>query len=229
MTNRTELGFDELLDEVRRNVQVATRTQFPGTVVAFRRNPRPTADILMGLNTIIVGNEQVEVQLERVPVMYYTASGITIQSDLEVGDEVWVSVADRDISSWIEGGGNSRPNVGRLHDVSDAVCEPKIQSNKFLPRVTPGKKTLRIGAINGDDEILLDVEGSTITINAGSIKIGGGAVEQAVLGNTLDTFLNAVKLWLDTHTHPVAGAVAGPSLPPSPAVTNILSSKVDVE
>lgn len=175
----SEIELDDALDVFRESIEVGIRTQIPGTVKAFRRNPRPNADITVGPNAILDDGTVIEIDtLTEVPVMYYTASGITIQTDLEVGDEVWISVPDRDTTAWLESGGQLEPHTRMRHDLSFAVCEPKMQSSKNVPKVNPGKKTLYIGDAGGQNTFLkINIQSGQVTIEATNIKLGESATQ----------------------------------------------------
>lgn len=92
-------------------------------------------------------------------------------------------------------------------------------------------------------DILIDALGNTrftttgdFTMGFATLKLGLAAVQPAVLGTLLTTFLDALILWLDTHTHTssVPGSPTSPPIVPSsptltPQVTPLLSTTVTVQ
>lgn len=115
-------------------------------------------------------------------------------------------------------------------------------SKDVVLRTKPGQK-LKIRTSNDGDGVDITVEGNgDVLIQAtgsGKVKLGGtDALEPAVLGDTLDRFLNQVKTWLDSHTHiltiaAMAGAggtgTAAPPTPSSPSVPDIKADEVELK
>ena len=92
-------------------------------------------------------------------------------------------------------------------------------------------------------DLLIDVLGNSTFTTTGDVlmgfatlKLGLAAVEPAVLGTQLATLLQALLLWLDTHTH-TSASPGSPTSPPNvpatptalPTPTQCLSTTVTVQ
>ena len=75
-----------------------------------------------------------------------------------------------------------------------------------------------------------DIELATVLEDT-KIKLGAGAIEPTTLAATLATFLDALVLWANTHTHAFAGpsGTTATGLPTPPSRPNIAATKVFVE
>lgn len=68
--------------------------------------------------------------------------------------------------------------------------------------------------------------GPQIHFKESLIELGSEGGEGVALGNTLSQFLAKLVLWLNAHTHPVTGTLAGKSLPPLDPAPNVASATV---
>lgn len=218
--------LNDVCEALKDQINIMSRTMIPGTVVGFRRiKNRPVADIRVGTLIVWADRTSSEKIIRNVPVQNFCAGGITIQVDLEKGDEVWISCADRDISTWIESGEAHKPATGRIKDFSDAVCIPNLQSNKNLPTAVPGKRTIYIGSKDGSTTFMkLSVLNDDITFEANSVKIGKGAT----LGAARISDTVAVDANMATWITAVSLATGAPA-PSDFGLISSGSSKVDIE
>lgn len=81
-------------------------------------------------------------------------------------------------------------------------------------------------------DLLIDALGNTdftttgaFTMGFATLKLGLAAVQPAVLGTLLITFLESLILWLDTHTH-TSATPGSPTTPPNVPSTTVLSTQV---
>lgn len=142
------------------------------------------------------------------------------------------------------GGGGYSP-VGA--EVPNTRVDPAgdAESGKTTVRL-PAKAKLTFEFESGRKIELTDRDGKLVLACAdldiqasGTVKLGTGAVEKAVLGDQLKAWLDAVKVWLDAHTHVVSNVTAGtgvatatPSITPtpvSPLPASALSASVTVK
>lgn len=68
-----------------------------------------------------------------------------------------------------------------------------------------------------------------IEATGGIELISGASLEKMVLGQTLKTFIDGLKTWLDSHVHPTPVGPSSAPLVPSPTVPNFLSNKNKVD
>lgn len=218
--------LNDVCEALKSQINIMSRTMIPGTVVGFRRvRNRPVADIRIGTLIVWADRTTSEKVIRNVPVQNFCAGGITIQVDLDKGDEVWISCADRNISTWIQSGKAQKPETGRIKDFSDAVCIPNLQSNGNLPTAAPGKKTIYIGSKDGSTTFLkLSVLNDEITIEADSVKIGKGATLGAArVGDTVEADEN-MEIWIAA-----VSVATGAAAPSDFGLISSGSSKVDIE
>jgi uncharacterized protein involved in type VI secretion and phage assembly len=112
-------------------------------------------------------------------------------------------------------------------DGSEAI---NIKDTKNGNTVTLNAKGILIQDQNGNT---VKLESSGITIDGSAIKIGAGAVDKLVKGDTLKLLLAPWLTMVATHVHPNGnmGSPTGPSptLSPAPDLTSALSQKHSLE
>ena len=159
-------------------------------------------------------------EIPDIPVWTYgqgATGGGYLQFPVRIGDKGWVHVSDRSLDGWYENG-LSAPAAGyHTHSPIDG---------HFVPGARDKTRAL------AQDDFAAVLEHTLI-------KIGVDAAEAAVLGDTLDAYLNSLKLHIDGHVHLATGQPALTSPPvqklapgtpdPSPTVPDILSDKVKIE
>jgi len=143
----------------------------------------------------------------------------------EKDDEVLVAFVHGDMRFPIVLGGLyngvDKPPTARTDGRDQKVIRTKAGHEVLLD---DGAKEIRITTAQGGTmtvtatgEITLDA--AKVTVKADTIDLGGGATQQAVLGNALlEAFIQ--------HTHPAPGGVTGPASPLPPTV---LTSAVKVK
>jgi hypothetical protein len=168
----------DVADAIRERTMIDTRCAMPAIVKSFSRKGRPHCSIQIAHEAILADDSSVEIPIvERVPVVYPQMAGITIQADLEPGDEVLAIATDRQLDIWLQQGGTVRPLVGRFHSIADIVVMPGLVSDANVAPVTPGSRTLYLGdASDSTASIRIDVrDDGKITAEAGGIDLGSGA------------------------------------------------------
>ncbi len=111
------------------------RTAMPGRVVSFDPDKQTVVAQPM---TRLVKADGTGVDLPPlgdVPVQFPEAGGFALTFPIEAGDEGVILIADRCIDGWWQSGQPSDPMDFRLHDLSDGMFIPGINS---LQNVIPG-------------------------------------------------------------------------------------------
>lgn len=137
------------------------------------------------------------------PVGTWRLGGMVLAGELEPGDEVLIVTCEREIRPWWLGGKAHDPQSRRMHAAEDSVVLPWI-SNLKRTITAQASGTLYLGREDATAGITITrgpLPGTTTIegTGTGSIKLGSGAVDAAVLGTTL------------------AAAVGTPALPASVA------------
>lgn len=175
-----------------------------------------------------IRNEDGEVEvltippITRAPVIFPSGNGYRIAWKLAKDDVVFLTFAERSLDKVLdaEKGRVLDPLDSRKHDLSDAVVIPGFRQ-RGSAQPDPGDD-LVIGAEDGSTQITITKNGD-VTIKAeGTIKIGDGASESAVLGDALATWLTST-LQVASPLGPIGPAVA------PPVAGSELSNKVKVK
>lgn len=144
----------------------------------------------------------------------------------EVGDTVWMEFAGGDVSRpiWVGTFWSAPESTGGDGDLGSSTGT-EVPTSDGSKVAGPGRLVLRtrsghrlyadddagvVAIVAGDDgaEIRIDAQG-VVTIKAGTIKLGDGASEKLVLGDSFMQLFNQ-------HVHPTG---VGPSGPPSNPMT----------
>lgn len=130
--------------------------------------------------------------LLKCPVFFLSGSSCHLTFPITAGDTCIVLFCDREIDTWLNTGGTAVPSSMRMHDMNDAIALVGIRSlaNKLTDYYTLGPE-LRIGTshIRIDNIGNIDITGTKVSIKNASYDLKTG----------LDTLLNALKYWVDTH------------------------------
>ena len=119
-----------LVDERIKTFKSTLNTVIVGEIVSF--DPATvTAEIQIGVTFPLDGGEMMPItNLLNVPIMALKAGGFTMTFPVKAGDECIVFFSQRDISTWIENGGQIQPSTPRQLNLSDAVALVGLQSAK---------------------------------------------------------------------------------------------------
>lgn len=157
--------------------------------------------------------------LTGVPVVFPGANGYRLTFPLAKGDTVLVVFSEASLDKWARHGGEVDPIDDRRHALSDAIAIPGLRSFAS-PLASAPTDRMTIGSDTG---LAIHVDGA-------SIRIGDNVnVQGAGLGDTLQTFLNTLKVWLDTHAHSTAVGPSGPPAVASTTVPTVASATVKVK
>jgi len=145
-----------------------------------------------------------------VPVVFPGGGGFVVQFPISVGDTVLLVFSAVSLDKWLAGGGGPvDPEGGGAHSLADAVAMPGLRSFKDARKQAP----------------------------SGHVLIGkdGDPSEKAALGETIKAHFEALKTWLEAHTHtvPIVGPAGTtptttPVVLPSPTVPETGSGTVKV-
>jgi hypothetical protein len=123
-----------------------------------------------------------------VPILQLVGGGFRTTYPIAVGDTVLLVFARRSLDKWKAYGGEVDPADRRLFNLSDAVAIPGL-----LPFSAAWSGTSTTAMTAGKDG------GPQVHFGSTDIKIGGGdAAQAAVLGNSLETYLDALVTALST-------------------------------
>lgn len=112
----------------------------PAVVVSYNRVTN-RATVAPAINMVMTNNEQVtRAQLANIPVLAIGGGDFVLTFPLKAGDTGWIEASDRDISTWLQGGGKrrSQPNTHRTHSFSDGRFIPDKLADFTLPPEAEG-------------------------------------------------------------------------------------------
>lgn len=112
----------------------------PAVVVSYNRVTN-RATVAPAINMVMTNNEQlVRAQLANIPVLALGGGDFVLTFPLKPGDTGWIEASDRDISTWLQGGGKrrSQPNTHRTHSFSDGRFIPDKLADFTLPAEAEG-------------------------------------------------------------------------------------------
>lgn len=124
----------------------------------------------------------------------------SISLPIQPGDKGWLMAADRDISTFQQGLGESQPNTARMHSFQDGMFMPDAMSNGDAP-AGQGDRVV-IGSNDGG--AFMSFDGSGFYFNVGGTEWALTAAGFAQTGGTVTH--NGVNIG-DTHVH--GGVVSG--------------------
>lgn len=172
---------EDLADLIDLNQRVATRTSIPGIVTGTRKvGKRVVVSVQLSPKLALRnGSYQDIVEIDRVPIGFFTGGGVTIRCSLDAGDGCMCMVSDRTLAGFLTSAGKTyKPIVGQTHDPRDIVALPILTPDTLEPSVDIGAKELYIGDNNGKTAFLrLNVAKGTLTIESTiSVSVNSPAV-----------------------------------------------------
>lgn len=181
---------------------------FPGKVTAYDAQTQ-TAHVQPQLKRMILDEDGGKTYeslplLPYVPVLFPRAGGYTMTLPLGPGDFVWVMISDAGLSEWLETGQESEPWDTRRHHPSGAVCYPGCYPDT-QPLADADTGGLMLGKDGAETQI---------RISPSEIKLGATAAQFVALANLVQTALDDIRAFINTHTHLTAGT--GSPVPPAP-------------
>lgn len=215
---RDEQGEATVETAIRTQVEAMlknTNTCLPGIVKSFNKETQ-TAEVQPAIKRLFVEVGWVDLPLcVDVPVQFPSGGDFVMTFPVTDGDECLLVFSQRAIDFWWDRGGVQLPAEYRLHDLSDAFAVMGVSSK---PRALTAFNTNGVELRTRAGEVLFRVEPDGVWVG------GVPGAQPAVLG----TALAAILVLLKAHTHPVSGAVAGPSPQLATMSTSPLAAKVKV-
>jgi len=204
-------------------------TAIPGRVLAYdAAKQKVDVQPLVQVSYVNEDDETITVQLPvvtDVPVMFPGAGGYRITFPVKAGDQdgdtVLLVFAESSIDTWLANGGIVDPRDDRRFHLTDGIALLGLRDYAHA-----------LASASADAMTLGDDAGLQIFIDGSKVQIGSNAaldLDAVALATATATALSNIATWLTTHTHPVAGAVAGVSVLPPPNIPGIASSVVEVK
>jgi hypothetical protein len=160
----------------------ATDDMLPARVIAFDRAAnRVQVQPLIRMVTTS-GQSVSRAQIASLPVVQMGGGGMVMLFNLSPGDLGWIKANDRDVSLFLQSGGESNPNTYRKHKFEDAV---------FIPDVVRGWTLASEDAANA---VLQTTDGSVrIALWPDRVKVTAGEASMTIT-NAGTTFSGAVSM-----------------------------------
>jgi len=207
-----------LVDERLKTFKTTLNTAIVGNIVSF--NPvTVTAEIQIGVSFPLDDGTPFNItNLLNVPIMVLQAGGFSMTFPIKAGDECIVFFSQRDISLWLENGGQIQTSSKRQLNMSDAVALVGLQSaKKRVVNYDPDNLQIRTEnaslTITPDGEVLVDTRSEINITSDNGINITGNVDidgEITVSGNmntdgklTVATTIDDGNGCLSTHIHHV--------------------------
>lgn len=130
------------------------------------------------------------ISIDDIPVVFPSGGGAEVTLPIKKGDQVLLIFSMRNIQDWmISDGQTVTSSTRKTHRVQDAIAIPSMFTKKQAKEANPDHMEL----LFGDSKIQIQ-ENSKIVIESGTVELGDGATQSAVLGEEL-------KDWLENHQH----------------------------
>ena len=238
MTENTQIGAlsPTLAEVIVKAIEARIfdlHTGLPARVLSYDPDSQ-SAEVQPLLNRVFLNADQeletLEIPpLKNVPVQYPAGNGWHISYRLAAGDVVYLTFAERSLDKWLDTAGvlTVDPADSRKHDLSDAIAIPGIRTRSAAvpdpgDDLVLGKEDGSIEVRLSPTQIAVNAGGTTIIVrDDGTVDLGDGATQAAVLGDALDT-------WLTTSL--TVSTAFGPSGPSTiPLSSSELSGSVKVK
>ena len=220
----SENPFTFMLDEAFTGLLRSLMICLPGRIVGFDPATQ-RAQVECGVQRLVNGQRGITIPvIENVPVQFAGDSEWYHFHQITPGQtEGLIHFTQRAADVWINQGGPSAPTDFRLFDAKDAFFSPGYRSG---PRAIPSFPNDGAGISNyagdvrihaQDGIITMTAGGSTITIDASGVTIGGAQITNngntTINGNigVTGTMQNDGTNVGRTHTHPQGNDSAGDS------------------
>lgn len=211
--SRPELG--DLLDLTNKQSSQKQRGPVPASVESYDQSTQ-TVNAKPLVQPLVNGKPKDLPVVVQVPVFFPRSSSgeASITWPIKVGDTVYLVPAEMDISAWFVRGVSEAPTERRA-DLSDSIALAGLGNlSDSLP----------------SDAFAVDA----LVVRAENIYLGSGtASDYVALASLVLGELQAMKTWVDLHTHTggtLGGGLTGvPATLPSPTPSSPASSKVRSE
>ncbi len=151
-----------------------------------------------------------------VPVVWPRGGGYVMTLPLQPGDFVWLMFSEASLAEWRTTGQVSEPTDARRHSIGYPYAIPGAfpDVSPLSPEPTqdiPNRTTkMVIGADGGNAQIVIDKNPL-----APMIQIGRDASDFVALATLVQTALDAIRTWANTHAH--TGVTTGVGTSGAPA------------
>lgn len=191
---------------------VDVHTCLPGIVVSFDPKTQ-TAKVQPAIKRLWRdGGWKALPECVDCPVSMPRYGNFIITGPVSQGDEGLLKFSERSIDNWWARGGVQEQSEMRMHDLSDGFFEPGYSSKARVP-ANIATDALEIRTLDGKTRFRLEAG----MVTAGDLADAVAAVRADIMSKILTL--------LTSHTHPVSGAVAGPSAQlttfPDPSAKNV--------
>lgn len=123
-------------------------TMLPAEVLAYDRESN-TATVRALIAVLTTDGQAVpRAPIARVPVVALGGGGFVVNFPLRPGDRGWIEASDRDISLFLQSGGETTPNTYRTHSFEDS---------RFFPDVFAA---FEVGEVAGDAMTIQTTDGA---------------------------------------------------------------------
>lgn len=213
-----------VLEAVFKKQMQGVQGQLPAVVISYDRDTNLAVVQPMIAILTTDGKAVSRAPVASVPALALGGGGFVLNFPLKQGDKGWIEASDRDISLYLQGGGNeAQPNTARLHSFEDGRFIP----DAFAQYVIAGEDAAAcvLQSLDGSVRIALDPSGAirltsaTILLTATtSVAIATplldlSEVTQVVGGADLE--FGGIKFGTHEHANGTlpGGKTAGPSNP----------------
>lgn len=203
-----------IADVISASIDGATtrvHTSMPGQVVRYDAVAQ-TVDVQPSLKQVLfdaLGTKVYESYplLPAVPVAFPSGGSFCITFPLQPGDHVVLLFAEGAMAEWLASGKESEPWDVRRHHISNAIAIPCIRPDT-QPLSNTDTSARQAGIVLGKDGAE-----PQIRINDTEILLGATATQYVALANLVQTALNDIRSFINTHTHPAPGGATSAPLP----------------
>lgn len=206
------------LRSVFRKMMQATDGMLPATVVSYDRAAN-VATVRPLIALLTTGGAQVQrAQLAQVPVLALGGGGFVINFPLQPGDRGWIEASDRDISLFLQSGGDAPPNTLRLHSFEDGRFVPDVFAAFDVSDVAEDAMTIQStdGAVRLElSPAAIKMTAPEVTIDTDQFTVNGPSLLNGDV-ETVGTLTNNGVNVGSTHTHGGVQTGGGTSGPPTP-------------
>jgi hypothetical protein len=152
--------YNEFLEAFQKKISTSLNVCLPGIIESYDFKTQK-ANVKIDSKRIEDNDELTDYPvISSVPIIMPSSGGAYITMPVQVGDSCIVFFADKDISNWLNGLSNQKPETKRIHSLSDAVAIMGLhQFTKPIPiennvdlNIHHANTTIKIKE-NGDVEI----------------------------------------------------------------------------
>lgn len=145
-------GQAEIINDIERKISNSIRVAMPAIIESYDFKTQK-ADIKIDMQELYRNETSLDYPvLSGVPVIFPRCGGASITMPVARGDTCLVMFLDRDSTSWLLGGKNTKPKSMRSHHLSDAVA---IMGLSPFTSKSPAKN---------NTDMLISFDGSFITL-----------------------------------------------------------------